>query len=362
MTFTTEDPIVPAPSRSWQSWIVGGLALVIVGTLVFAAVVPLPYYALEPGTVRPTSDLVAVDGAEVHRPRGSIFYTTVRISQSTLLEVIGGWLDSDVDVLPREVVLGDRDPDENRTYNRDLMNDSKLVATEVALAELGYPIIVNVTGMVIVSVGPEYPSSRVLEAGDVIVAVDGQRIDEREDLMHLLSAHEPGDEVTVTIEPYDADGEEDLTVELSPAADDPARPIIGVQVQPRDLEYDLPFDVAIDSGNVGGPSAGLAFTLSIIDVLTEGELTGGEAVAVTGTIEPDGTVGPVGGVVQKIAAVRDAGIKILLVPADEYEEARAHAGSVQVYAVDDLDEALATLARLGGNGLALGRPGEAVPS
>jgi PDZ domain-containing protein len=342
--------------------IVGALSFVVVAALAVASLVPLPYYALEPGTVRPTTDLVFVEGADVHRPSGSISYTTVRLSQATLLEAIGGWLDGDVDVLPRDAVLGDRDPDENRTYNRDLMNDSKLVATEVALAELGYPITVNVTGMVIVNVGTDYPSSRVLEAGDVIVAVDGERLDQREDLSRVLSAHSPGDEVAITVEPFDADGEETVNVELSAAADDPGRAIIGVQVQPRDLDYDLPFDVSIDSGSVGGPSAGLAFTLSIIDVLTEGELTGGEAVAVTGTIEADGTVGPVGGVAQKIAAVRDADIKIFLVPTDEYEEARAHAGPVQVYAVDSLDEALATLARLGGNGLALGRPGEAVPS
>jgi PDZ domain-containing protein len=237
------------------------------------------------------------------------------------------------------------------------MNDSKLVAAEVALAELGYDLRISATGMSVVSVGPDYPSARVLEPGDVIVAVDGERIDERDDLARLLEAHAPGDEVELRIDSPDEDAERDVQVTLSPAGDDPERAIIGVQVQPRDLDYDLPFEIDIDSGTVGGPSAGLAFTLSLLDLLTPGELTGGDAVAVTGTIEPDGTVGPVGGVAQKVAAVRDAGIKNFLVPADEYEEARAHAGNVDVYAVDDLDDALETLARLGGNGLALGRPG-----
>jgi PDZ domain-containing protein len=140
-------------------------------------------------------------------------------------------------------------------------------------------------------------------------------------------------------------------VELALGADpnDPDRAIIGIEVTGRGIDFDFPIDVSIDTGDVGGPSAGLAFTLAIIDDLTPGDLTGGADVAVTGTINSDGTVGPVGGTGQKAAAVRAKGYDAFLVPSDDYEAARQHAGDVDVIAVDTLDEALAALADLGGN-------------
>ena len=106
----------------------------------------------------------------------------------------------------------------------------------------------------------------------------------------------------------------------------------------------------IDSGSVGGPSAGLAFTLAILDRLTEGDLTGPNKVAVTGTIRLDGSVGPVGGVVQKTEAAVRAGARAFLVPPDEYADARRAArGRLRIIQVSTVDEALAALRRLGGD-------------
>jgi Lon-like protease len=109
--------------------------------------------------------------------------------------------------------------------------------------------------------------------------------------------------------------------------------------------------VSFDTGDVGGPSAGLAFTLALIDVLTPGELTGGERVAVTGAIGADGTVIPVGGTAQKAAAVRRAGIGVFLVPAEDYADALQTAGDVEVIEVTSVDGALRELVRLGGDRL-----------
>jgi PDZ domain-containing protein len=117
----------------------------------------------------------------------------------------------------------------------------------------------------------------------------------------------------------------------------------------------MPFDITVDSAGIGGPSAGLAFTLGVLDTVTPGELTGGHTVAVTGTIDIDGRVGPVGGVAQKTAAVRAAGIDVFLVPPQEYEDARAHAGrDVRIVRVATLEEALVALGRQGGDLSALG--------
>jgi PDZ domain-containing protein len=123
-----------------------------------------------------------------------------------------------------------------------------------------------------------------------------------------------------------------------------------VQLEDRIVDYDLPVDITIDSGNIGGPSAGLAFTLAVLDVLTPGDLTGGRKVAVTGTMALDGTVGPVGGGAQKALTVRNAGYDTFLVPPDELAEVQELVGEdVEVIAVGSLDEALAALASIGGN-------------
>ena len=188
-----------------------------------------------------------------------------------------------------------------------------------------------------------------IKVGDTITAVNGEQLDEPDDLTRLLADDSPGDEVTITVEPPTRSQPRDVELALGADPDDPARAIIGIEVTGRGIDFDFPVDVTIDTGDVGGPSAGLAFTLAIIDDLTPGDLTGGEDVAVTGTINSDGTVGPVGGTGQKAAAVRAQGYDAFLVPSADYEAARQHAGDVDVIAVDTLDEALAALADLGGN-------------
>ena len=135
---------------------------------------------------------------------------------------------------------------------------------------------------------------------------------------------------------------------------------IGIgDVTVRAVDADLPFDVSIDSGTIGGPSAGLAFTLTLIDVVTPGELTGGNRVAVTGTISAAGQVGNVGGVAQKAAAAEAEGVSMFIVPIESVEAAESTTSDLRVVGVETLDDALAALADLGGDveELALAVPG-----
>ena len=343
----------PRKRRRLRTYLAVVGVLLVTGFVVSATVVPLPYYAFRPGAVRETESLISVGGdTEVFPAEGSISYTTVSLRQATLFGLIQGWLDDDVDIHPEEDVLGDRDADENRTFNLALMDDSKNVAAQVALEELGYDVPVTCDGQQVVDVSKGSAADGVLTPGDTIVAVDGEAITAPDDLQRMMDGKKPGDSVRLSVE-KPGDAATDVDVTLTPAPDDPARGVVGVVVQPRNVSYDFPVDVEIDTGDVGGPSAGLAFTLGILDDLTPGELTGGEAVAVTGTISPDGTVGPVGGTGQKAAAVRNAGIDTFLVPTADYEDAEARAGDVHVVPIDNVDEALAALADLGGNGLDL---------
>jgi PDZ domain-containing protein len=334
--------------RRHRIWPVA-VTVLVVAFIVGAATVPLPYYAYRPGSVRDTEQLITVTDQQTFPSTGSISYTTVSLRQATLFGMLAGWLDDDVDVFPREKVLGDRNAEENRTLNLQMMDTSKQVATQVALERLGHPVDVSITGETVVNVLPDLPADGVLEPGDTITAVNGEELDEPDDLTRLLADDRPGDEVTVTIEPPTGSQPRDVELALGADPNDPDRAIIGIEVTGRGIDFDFPIDVSIDTGDVGGPSAGLAFTLAIIDDLTPGDLTGGADVAVTGTINSDGTVGPVGGTGQKAAAVRAKGYDAFLVPSDDYEAARQHAGDVDVIAVDTLDEALAALADLGGN-------------
>jgi Lon-like protease len=325
------------------------LTVLVLAFIVGAVTVPLPYYAYRPGSVRDTEPLIMVADEQTFPSNGSISYTTVSLRQATLFGMLAGWLDDDVDVFPREKVLGDRNAEENRTLNLQMMDTSKQVAAQVALERLGHPVDVSITGETVVNVLPDLPADGVLEPGDTITAVNGEQLDEPDDLMRLLAADSPGDEVTITVEPPTGSQPRDVELALGADPDDPDRAIIGIEVTGRGIDFDFPVDVAIDTGDVGGPSAGLAFTLAIIDDLTPGDLTGGADVAVTGTINSDGTVGPVGGTGQKAAAVRAQGYDLFLVPSADYDAARQHAGEVDVIAVDTLDEALAALADQGGN-------------
>jgi Lon-like protease len=269
-------------------------------------------------------------------------------------------------------VFGYRSPTQRRTLDLEAMRTSEQVAQYVALKRLGYDAQV-VLGKVLIqdmvclveSADPTdadgcetwSPSDEVLDPGDTILEVDGVAVATVEDLSAQLAGRKPGDMVPLLIERPRADrsGSDQLSVEveLTVSPEEPDRTIVGFM--PFDTaSVELPFEVDIDTAAVGGPSAGLAFTLTLIDELTEGELTGGRNIAVTGTIQLDGTVGPIGGLRQKASAVAQVGVDYFLVPTgqgpDDIARAQAVVGDdVELIPVGTVDEALAVLERLGGD-------------
>ena len=159
-----------------------------------------PYVALRPGSVRPVTEQVLVEGAPSYPPEESIAYTTVNIGGTTLLEAFVGWLDDDVDVLPEDAVRGDRSAEENRRYNAQLMDTSKLIAITVALEHLGYEVDMRTTGMVVRTIADGSPAAEVLEVDDVIVAVDGEPVDNPGEIGGLLQPGGPGTTHALTVE------------------------------------------------------------------------------------------------------------------------------------------------------------------
>ena len=358
-TGATASESVPAPSppparpRTRGSLLATLAAVAVSGFVWLACTQPLPYYAIAPGSAVDTSLLVSVSDDHAHPPEGRILLTTVSLGKVTLLEALEGWLDPAVDVIEERLIAPpDIDEAEFRRQNLLAMDESKKKALGVAFEALGFDAITG-AGAEVVQVEAGTPADGVLVAGDAIVAVDGDAVGLDIDAIRLIGQRRPGE--TVTLDIVGADGAERTeTVTLVARPDDGTRAYLGVALTTRDLAFDFPFEVDLRSEQIGGPSAGLAFALQVIDLLTEGELTGGATVATTGTIELDGSVGAVGGVAQKTIAVRRAGATLFLVPSSELELARRFAGAdLRVEAVDSLDQALAALATVGGNGLAL---------
>jgi PDZ domain-containing protein len=342
------DQVVPNPGRRRRLWFVllGVLGLLTLGVIA-AALVQVPYFLLSPGSVRSTEGLISVEGAPTFTSDGEIDFTTVSVKKATALQALVGWLDPTVDVIPEDDLLGGQTQDENRERNLQEMADSKEIATAVALEALGYDVAEQGSGALIVQTVAATPAASVLQRGDVVVAADGQPIQLSQQLVDVISAKQPGDVVRLDVQ-HTEDRKETIDVELVGRPDDPSKAMLGVSLETFRLRYEFPFDVQIDSGAVGGPSAGLAFTLGVIDVLTPESLTGGQRIATTGTMDSSGTVGPVGGVQQKTVAVRRAGATLFLVPSNEYDEAKKYAGDMRVERVDTLDDALEVLASVGG--------------
>jgi PDZ domain-containing protein len=295
-----------------------------------------------------------------HPPKGSFLLTTVSLrSAVTPYDLVYDYFNDDVVLIAKKDILGDSS---QRQYNRQAaqdMDDSKEAAIVLAFRTLGYKVPEHGSGALIVGVpDQQVPATGLLEAGDVITALDGVPTNLAQEAIGILQKKKPGENVVATLTADDGSTTQ-KTIRLGTRADSQScstavvqggSACLGVVLGTKGHRFDYPFKVSIDTNNVGGPSAGLAFTLALIDELTPGELTGGQQVAVTGTIEIDGTVGDVGGVAQKTAAVRHAGAKLFLVPPGEFAEAKAHAGkNLKVVQVTTLADALAALRANGGD-------------
>lgn len=332
--------------------IIVALTLVLVVVLVGTAV-RLPYVIFSPGSATRVRPIVTVEGAPTYPSRGDLLFLTVSVSNQrpNLWRFAQASLDPNSRVIGEREYLGDSTPQQDRRLNQALMVESQEVAKAEALEYLGYEVPVTGSGALVVEVSADGPSAGRLRRGDLITAIDGRAIQRADEVGTAVRAAPAGTTFTFSVV-RGRDGarlEVPVTSRLSTTGELRGRPYIGIAPTTKDLRYEYPVDITIDPGAVSGPSAGLAFTLAIIDEMTPGSLTGGRPVAVTGTIEADGTVGDVGGVAQKTVAARRAGARLLLVPPGEAAEARARAGgALRVVPVRTLDAAVRVLVASGG--------------
>jgi len=367
---TAPPPELPTSARSRKhtvlAVVLSTLGVLIAGIVIAGFLIHLPYVIISPGSATPLdSQVVQIEGAQTYpADSGNILFLTVRVStrEPNVWRVVTSWLDSDLSVEDRDSVQGCLTDAQNQQFNSELMDQSQNDAKYVALTRLGYSVPANPVQIRVVEVCRDAPAHGALETGDQVLAVDGAPVGDVSEIGAKVQAHRPGDRIAITFDRNGVTETESITAgkvhtegrgQDARQSCEPAEgstsgtACLGVSSQ-EFVTYQFPIDVKIDTQLVGGPSAGLAFTLAIIDDLTPGSLTGGKRVAVTGTIQPDGTVGEVGGVEQKAITARTNGVQLMIVPKEEVADARRGAGDVRVVGVRNVDEALDALRAAGG--------------
>ncbi|WP_072483847.1 PDZ domain-containing protein [Streptomyces atratus] len=333
--------------------------LILIALLCAGVLIPVPYAEMSPGPTVNTlgkvggEPVLQISGHKTYPTSGNLNMTTVRVTGAdynmNLVESVYGWLAHDSVVVPHDTLYPDGKTERESTQeNAEEFSQSQESAKVAALTELGIPV----TSRVVVStVVKGSPAQGKLHAGDVIKQVDGTPVKQPEDVAKLVTRHDPGEKVTFTVIPArtaqaaekagkEPEGSRKIVITTAKAPKE-NRAIVGIQAG---TDHTFPFRIDIKLADVGGPSAGLMFSLGIIDRLTPGKLTGGKFIAGTGTIDDKGKVGPIGGINMKLVGARNAGARYFLTPDENCKAAASDTPSgltlVKVKTIDDAKKSL----------------------
>jgi Lon-like protease len=348
----------PAPARDerWQlsrrGWTVLLSIFVVIVLAVLGALVPVPFVALGPGPTYDTlgnvngTQIVQVEGTPSHDTTGQLRMTTVSLKRDvTLFGAFGLWVSGRYALAPREEYIKPGQTEEEvQQQNVQMFQDSQSDAEVAALRYLHNPVKVVVN-----QVTQGAPADKIILPGDKLVTVNGKDIHQQEDVVEAVKDTRPGQVIQVVLQ---RDGQDKTVSVTLGKADDRQQGFMGISGVDR---ADVPFKTTIHLQDVGGPSAGLIFSLAIVDRLSGDDLAGGKTIAGTGEIDVRGNVGPIGGITFKLTAAAEDGAKTFLVPADNCAEAKADPPEgLQLVKVENLGGAVQAL-----KDLKAGRP---VPS
>jgi Lon-like protease len=348
----------PGPRGRRKRWpyVTTGILVVVVVAIVVCFRINLNEFALVPGQAQAVGPLLTVPADQKHATKGQILLTDVGVADVT----VGNWLyyklNSNAQFYPKsDFIESGTNESEYDAEGPVEMTESQLTAAAVSLRQLGYDVTYHDAGVLIWTIEPGTNAYSVLQIGQVITAVDSTPTPNVEALSGAMKGRDPGQQVTLTVGSIvDPQKGHNVKVTLASSKEN-GKTVgiigVGVYTQPG---WTYPFKVSVSLNNIGGPSAGLAFTLGLIDTLSGGNLTGGKTIAATGTICADGSVGEVGGVPQKTVAVENAHASVFFVPEGELSQAKQKANSsLHVFGVNNLSQALKDLESLGG------KPGKA---
>jgi PDZ domain-containing protein len=351
MSLPAESPEQPVRGRrsTLTNWLVGILLVLCIGAGALE-LVPSHYYALAPGDAVNVQPMIQVKGYPAPHGRGRLLMTDVSIAQvNHKLEELYWRIQPHVDLEPAQAVAGNLSNQQYLQLNDELMSDSIRRAEVAALTiARGYKLHFKSSGPAVVFIVPNSPAVSKLKTGDVIEAIDGHRTRTADSVSPLVKRHRPGQVVHMLVLRHGR--RINIAVRTVGSTNGVPKktgkvPLVGVYVQDQ---IALPLKMQIDPGNIGGPSAGLMFTLGLIERLEHRDLTKGCIVAGTGAIDFNGAVGPIGGATQKVVAAENAGARYFLVPqaGGNARDARRAASHITVVPVKTLRQAMDFLRRL----------------
>jgi len=325
-------------ARGWR-WAIGPVFLALAALLCW--LIPTGDFLVMPGDAISTASMVKVPSPATKPHEGELLLVTVYSSPANVDEWLFGHVYPHAELLAARTQLPSNTSYERfRHIEEAMMSDSQTTAKVVALRRLGYNVTAHGQGAVVNTVQARSAAAQAgLQKGDLILAIDGQPVDTDQQLIDAVGQLVPGAGVRLTLKPNNSDAERQLQIMLGSRPNQPDKALLGVTSQTYRPSFDFPVQVGIDSRGIIGPSAGLVLTLSIMQALSPRDITHGHNVAATGTIDLQGTVGPVGGVEDKVLAA-EGRAEYFLTPKASYEAAKQKARKLKVVEVDSLQQAV----------------------
>ncbi len=300
-----------------------------------------------PGLALSVEPMVEVPPPYLHPHPGTFILTSV-LDQAPILAVewLAGQVNPAVEIVPPETIVPkNTTPQEVAQQGYQMMDQSETTAIVTGLRLAGYPAEMVGKGVLVASILPDSPAKSLLQPGDIITAIDGKPVQVTSDLIDQVKTKTS--QATVRLDVQRDQQKMQIDVPLMPPAAPGGAPKLGISIEDAGFDVKLPFDVKIlPQKIVGGPSAGLMFTLTVFNQLSPIDLTGGRKIAGTGTIEADGSVGPIGGVKQKVAAAEAAGAEYFLSPVENYADAASVARQIKVVKIATAEQAVQFLRSL----------------
>jgi PDZ domain-containing protein len=328
------------------------LRLVTAGLVVLAVALVIlvtrssDHYLEIPDEAHALAGLVKVPDAKPRQDGGGIYYVDVLLKRASLLESLVPAVRPDGSDLVPATAIVEPGISEKQRLELELadMKASQVIASAVALRQLGYRVPVRPGGLRVVAVTSDSHAVGLVKPDDVIVSADGTPVRTRNDLRVILTGHTPGDVIKLGIRR----GKELLMLSIRTTSDkaEPKRPIIGV-LPTQAINVHFPFPIRFNLGDVGGPSAGLAFALELLEQRGR-DVDHGYRVAATGQIQLDGSVSRIGGIKQKTIGARNSHVDVFLVPVDgdNAQDAKRYAHGLRIIPVKSFQQALHALATL----------------
>nr|WP_263328122.1 SepM family pheromone-processing serine protease [Neobacillus sp. Marseille-Q6967] len=329
-----------------------GASILILAAMFAGVFYSLPYYVSKPGMAKELEPIIEVEDG--YDARGSFMLTTVRMGRANIYSYLEAKLFDYVELYPLDAILHETETQEEYNARQlHLMAGSKLNAIEVAYRKAGIPVNYEYKGVYVVQVLPGMPAEGKIQPGDRVIEVDGQQITSSEFFIQYVGGKKAEESLTLTIERKEAT--KTVNIKVQSFKDDPSKVGIGISLT-DDKEIIVDPEVKVKTDEIGGPSAGLMFSLEIYNQLTKQDLTKGYNIAGTGTIDAKGKVGPIGGIEQKIVAADKAGAVIFFAPNEKgkadsnYNAALKTAedidSKIEIVPVDTFDDAVNYLQKL----------------